>query len=52
MAVSLTYAALGFQIKHVEPEEEIEAPPQEAALYGIGGQRVASTEHEVTVVGS
>ena len=50
--VSLAYAALGFQIKHVEPEEAIEAPPEEATLYGIGGQRVEPTAHETAVTGA
>jgi hypothetical protein len=50
--VSLAYAALGFQIKHVEPEVAIEAPPEEAALYGIGGQRVEPTAHETVVTGA
>ena len=50
--VSLAYAALGFQIKHIEPEAAVEAPPEEAALYGIGGQRLEATAHETMVTGA
>jgi len=49
--VSLTYAALGFQIKHVEPEAAVEAPPEELMLYGIDGQRVEPTAYETAVTG-
>ena len=32
-------------------EEEIKVPPDKAAFYGIGGQRVGPTEHEAAVTG-
>ena len=35
--VSLAYTALGFRIKHVEPKVALEAPSEEATLYGVGG---------------
>ncbi len=51
VAVSLIYAAIGFQIKHIKPEEEITERPEKAAFYGIGGHRVEPTEHEAAVTG-
>ena len=38
--------------KAAEPEEKIEAPPEETAFYGVGGQRVKSTTYEVAVIES
>ncbi len=49
VVISLAYAVLGFQIKHIKPEAAIEAPPKEVTLYGIGGQRAAPTEYEAAV---
>ncbi len=49
--VSFLYAILGFQIKHVEPEQVLEEPPEEATWRAIGGRRVEPTEHEAAVRG-
>lgn len=35
--LSLTYAALGLQIKYRDPEEEFTPSPPEAEFYGVGG---------------
>ena len=51
VAISLIYAAVGFQIKRTRPGEAIEETPDKATLYGIGGQRVKGTEHEAAVTG-
>jgi len=48
--ISFAYALLGIQIKHLTPEEEIPAQPKEATLYGIGGQRVESTDYETAIM--
>ncbi len=37
--VSFIYAALGFQIKRVDPGTAFEETPEEAKFYGIGGQK-------------
>ena len=50
--LSFIYAILGFQIKHIKPEEVIEEVPEEADFYGVGGHRVGPTEHEAAVAGS
>jgi NhaC family Na+:H+ antiporter len=47
--VSFIYAILGFQIKRVEPEEEIQEMPLEADFRGVGGHRVGPTEHEEVI---
>ena len=47
--ISFAYALPGIQIKHLIPEEEIPTRPKKATLYGIDGQRVEPTEHEVAV---
>ncbi len=47
--VSFIYAILGFQIKHLEPEEEVQEMPEEADFRGVGGLRVGPTEHEAAV---
>ncbi len=49
--ISFTYALLGFQIKHISPEADVQPIPGETAFYGVGGQRVDPTEHEVAVTG-
>ena len=49
--ISFAYALLGFQIKHISPEVEVQPEPEEATFYGIGGQRVQPTEHETAVTG-
>ena len=49
--VTLLFAILGIKIGHLKPEEIISEPPEKAAFYGIGGQRVEPTEHEVAVIG-
>ena len=51
VAVSLIYAAIGFQIKHLKPDQAVQKTPEKATLYGIGGQRVESSEHETAVTG-
>ena len=51
VAISLIYAAVGFQIKRTKAEVLVPQPPEEATLYGIGGHRVEPTEHEVAVTG-
>lgn len=49
--VTLLFAILGIKIGHLKPEEAIQEPPDKATYYGIGGQRVEPTEHEVAVTG-
>jgi NhaC family Na+:H+ antiporter len=49
VAMSLIYAVIGFQIKRIKPEEVVQAPPEKATLYGIGGHRVEPTEHEAAL---
>ena len=49
--VTLLFAILGIKIGHLKPEESIPEAPEKAAFYGIGGQRVEPTEHEVAVTG-
>jgi NhaC family Na+:H+ antiporter len=49
--ISFTYALLGFQIKHFSPEADVLPIPDETTFYGVGGQRVDPTEHEVAVTG-
>lgn len=49
VAISLIYAVIGFQIKRIKPEEAVQAPPEKATLYGIGGHRVEPTEHEAAL---
>lgn len=51
VAISLIYAALGFQIKRIKPDEAVQEIPEKATLYGIGGHRVEGTEHEAAVTG-
>jgi NhaC family Na+:H+ antiporter len=51
VAISLIYAAVGFQIKRIKPDEAVQESPEKATLYGIGGQRLEPTEHEVAVIG-
>ncbi|MDX1418051.1 MAG: Na+/H+ antiporter NhaC [Candidatus Promineifilaceae bacterium] len=41
--ISFAYALTGFQIRHLEPEDEIVPAPGQVALYGIGGRRVEPT---------
>jgi NhaC family Na+:H+ antiporter len=36
--ISFLYAALGLQIKHVEPKKGFKPAPEEVKFYGIGGQ--------------
>ena len=40
VVVSFTYALLGIQIRHVEPEGELAPAPEEATLYGVGNRSV------------
>jgi NhaC family Na+:H+ antiporter len=49
--ISFAYALLGYKIKRIKPEEAIQAAPEEAALYGIGGRRLEPTEHEAALSG-
>jgi len=49
--ISFGYALLGFQIKRLKPDEIVQEPPEKATLYGIGGNRVESSEHEAVVIG-
>lgn len=51
VAISLIYAAVGFQIKRTRPEKPIQETPDKATLYGVGGHRVKGTEHEAAVTG-
>ena len=46
VVVSFAYALLGFQIHHLEPEEEPAPPPDEATLYGVGNRNVEPTTLE------
>jgi NhaC family Na+:H+ antiporter len=50
-AVTFLFALLGVKIGHLKPDEVLQEPPDKAAFYGIGGQRVDSTEHEAAVTG-
>jgi hypothetical protein len=50
--VSFIYAIVGFQIKRLAPEKEIQEMPEEATWRDIGGRRVEPTEHEAAVRGS
>jgi NhaC family Na+:H+ antiporter len=49
--VTFLFALLGIKIGHIKPAEVTQEPPDKAAFYGIGGQRVEGTEHEVAVTG-
>lgn len=51
LAITFLFALLGIKIGHLKPEEELKQAPDEAAFYGIGGQRVDGTEHEAAVTG-
>ena len=51
VAISLIYAAAGFQIKRIRADEFAPEPLEKATLYGIGGHRVEPTEHEAAVTG-
>ena len=42
---------VGLKNGHIEPTTVIKESPDEAALYGIGGQRLGPTEHEVAITG-
>ena len=44
--VSFVYVLLGFQIRHLEPEEVPDPPPEEATLYGVGDRNVEPTTLE------
>ena len=44
--LSFIYALIGFQIKHVDPGEEIEETPEEVRFHGVGGQRSEPITHE------
>jgi NhaC family Na+:H+ antiporter len=46
VVISFAYALTGFQIRHVEPEQEIVPAPEQVALYGVGGRRVDPTTPE------
>jgi len=48
--ISFTYAIISFQIKHISPEEAAKETPPESTLYGIGGRRLESTEHEAAMM--
>jgi NhaC family Na+:H+ antiporter len=49
--ITFLFALLGVKIGHLKPEEIARVPPDKAAFYGIGGQRVDPTEHEAAVTG-
>jgi hypothetical protein len=49
--ITFLFAIIGFKIGHIEPTTVIKEPPDEATLYGIGGQRLDPTEHELAVTG-
>ena len=51
MLITFLFAIIGFKIEHIEPTTVIKEPPDEATLYGIGGQRLDPTEHELAVTG-
>jgi hypothetical protein len=42
---------VGLKNGHIEPTTPVKESPDEATLYGIGGQRLGPTEHEVAVTG-
>jgi NhaC family Na+:H+ antiporter len=46
VVISFAYALLGFQIKHIKPEEEPAPAPEQVALYGIGKRRAEPTTPE------
>ena len=52
LMMSMMVAGLvGLKNGHIKPEEIIKEPPEKAAFYGIGGQRVEPTEHETAIIG-
>ena len=44
--VSFAYALLGFQIHHLEPEEEPAPAPDQVTLYEVGNRRAEPTTPE------
>ena len=49
VALSFIYALLGFQIRHIEPDQEHAAPPEQVALYGVGNRRAEPTTPEAAL---
>ncbi|NJN54582.1 MAG: hypothetical protein HC804_07385, partial [Anaerolineae bacterium] len=43
VAISFVFALIGFQIRHLEPEQVPTPAPQKVTLYGVGNQRVEPT---------
>ena len=46
VVISFAYALFGFQIRHLEPEEEPAPPPDQVTLYGVGNRRAEPTTPE------
>jgi len=46
VAISFIYALFGFQIKHIEPEQERAPSPEKVVLYGVGNRRAEPTTPE------
>lgn len=46
IVVSFAYALFGFQIRHLEPEQEPLPAPEDVTLYGVGQRRVDPTTPE------
>jgi hypothetical protein len=51
VTVTFLFAILGLKIGHLKPQDVIKESPGEATLYGIGGHRVDSSEHEAALPG-
>jgi len=49
LIISFVYAAFGFQIRHLDPQEEREPHPQQVALYGVGNRRSEPTTPEAAM---
>jgi NhaC family Na+:H+ antiporter len=46
VVISFAYALFGFQIHHLEPEEEPAPAPDQVTLYGVGNRRAEPTTPE------
>jgi NhaC family Na+:H+ antiporter len=46
VVISFAYALIGFQIRHLEPEDEVAPPPDQVTLYGVGNRRGEPTTPE------
>ena len=46
VVISFAYAIFGFQIRHLEPEDEPAPAPDQVTLYGVGNRRAEPTTPE------